>query len=258
MKLAQRTFRQADQSKFASVTGDRNPMHMDALQARRTQAGAPVVHGIHLLLWALDSLSAAHPELPSLRHLRAQFNKFVYLDECAEVVVTQQRETGIRLAITVDGAPRAKIAINFGEPMQGSSAMDTVSFEPVPRPREPLHLEFEQMHGRCGLLPFQMNEQDAAELFPAATRWMGARRIAALAASTCLVGMVCPGLHSIYSDLNVQTCAEAVPANALAFRCIEADPRFRSIDLEISGGGLAGVVQGFARTPPPRVARRRW
>ena len=48
-----RTFTADDQTRFAQVSGDYNPMHMDALQARRTQAGAPVVHGIHLLLWAL-------------------------------------------------------------------------------------------------------------------------------------------------------------------------------------------------------------
>ena len=29
-------------------------MHLDAIKARRTQGGVQVVHGIHLLLWALD------------------------------------------------------------------------------------------------------------------------------------------------------------------------------------------------------------
>ena len=35
-------------------------------------------------------------------------------------------------------------------------------------------------------------------MFPAAAEWLGARRIAALAASTNLVGMVCPGRHSVF------------------------------------------------------------
>ena len=34
-------------------------MHMDKVAARRTQAGAPVVHGVHLTLWTLDTLIAA-------------------------------------------------------------------------------------------------------------------------------------------------------------------------------------------------------
>jgi hypothetical protein len=50
-----------------------------------------VVHGIHLLLWALDSLAAAQPGLPPLRSIRAQFNKFVYLNEPADVVMLEQK-----------------------------------------------------------------------------------------------------------------------------------------------------------------------
>ena len=59
--LASRTFTEADQIRFADVSGDRNPMHLDAVKARRTQAGLPVVHGVHLLLWALDVLAREEP-----------------------------------------------------------------------------------------------------------------------------------------------------------------------------------------------------
>jgi acyl dehydratase len=87
IRLAQREFQYADQLRFASVSGDRNPMHVDALLARRTQAGAPVVHGIHLLLWTLDSLAAAQPDLAPLHGLRVQFSKFVYLNEQVDAIL---------------------------------------------------------------------------------------------------------------------------------------------------------------------------
>ena len=44
--LAFRVVDQALQERFAEFSGDRNPMHMDLVAARRTQAGAPVVHGV--------------------------------------------------------------------------------------------------------------------------------------------------------------------------------------------------------------------
>jgi hypothetical protein len=91
-------------------------------------------------------------------------------------------------------------------------------------------------------------------LFPAATQWLGARRIAALAATTLLVGMVCPGLHSIYSELSVTVCAESGAPDRLAFRVTETDPRFRSIDEEIAGGGFTGTLKCFARQPPTQQA----
>ena len=35
-----------------------NPAHMNPVVARRLQAGAPIVHGMHTLLWCLDVLAA--------------------------------------------------------------------------------------------------------------------------------------------------------------------------------------------------------
>lgn len=254
MKLAQRTFSRTDQMRFASASGDRNPMHVDPLRARRTQAGAPVVHGIHMLLWSLDALAAARPDLPPLRSLRAQFNKFVYVDEPVEVVLTQQAETGARLSLSVDGAARSKLTVSFGNPTETYPDWSAEPLHPAPLLSEPLSLTLEEMSSQSGNLALQLTPEDASELFPSATRWLGARRIAALAASTYLVGMICPGLHSIYSELTISTCPDPGDGDALAFRVTDTDPRFRTIEQEIAGGGLIGTVSGFARVPPAAQA----
>jgi NAD(P)-dependent dehydrogenase (short-subunit alcohol dehydrogenase family) len=254
MKLAQRTFSRTDQMQFASASGDRNPMHVDPLRARRTQAGAPVVHGIHMLLWSLDALAAARTDLPPLRSLRAQFNKFVYVDEPVEVVLTQQGETGARLSLSVDGTARSKLTVTFGNPTETYPDWSAEPLHPVPLLSEPLSLTLEEMSSQSGSLALQLTPADASELFPSATRWLGARRIAALAASTYLVGMICPGLHSIYSELAISTCVDSGDGDVLAFRVTDIDPRFRTIEQEIAGGGLIGTVSGFARMPPVEQA----
>ena len=74
------------------------------------------------------------------------------------------------------------------------------------------------MEGRSGRLAFASPPDAVAAMFPAASRWLGPRRVAALAATTLLVGMVCPGLHSIYGDLTVEACDEKVPEDRLGFR----------------------------------------
>jgi hypothetical protein len=254
MNLAQRSFSSADQMRFASACGDHNPMHVDALQARRTQAGAPVVHGINLLLWALDSLAAAQPDLPPLRGISAQFNKFVYLDEDVEAVLTQQGPASAGLSISVDGAPRSKVNLDFGNIVADCPGWFATSLELVPFTQAPRNLSMDQMAGLSGRLAFQMTAEDAAALFPAAAKWLGARRITALAASTCLVGMVCPGLYSIYSELSIVVCAESDLQDALAFRVTKTDPRFQLVEQEIAGGGLSGTVKSFVRTPPVQQA----
>jgi len=225
-------------------------MHVDQLQARRTPAGAPVVHGIHLALWALDSLAAAQPDFPPFSALRAQFNKFVYPDERVEVVLTQLGPTSAGMDISVDGAPRSKITVEFGDAAKGGTDWSSTSLESIPFSPAPLNLTFEQMSGRAGRLSFQMTPDEAVALFPAATRWLGARRIAALAASTYLVGMVCPGLNSIYGKLSISACADENQEDSLAFHATGTDSLFRSVDQEIAGGGITGTVRSFARTPP--------
>jgi hypothetical protein len=254
MSIAKRSFSSIDQERFASVSGDRNPMHLGALQARRTQAGAPVVHGINLLLWALDSLAAAQPDLPPLRALRAHFNKFVYLGECVEVALTKQGPSDARLNISVGGTSRSKITIAFGDAVEDCPGWSASSLELEPFSPVPLNLSFEQMSGRSGRISFQMTPEDTMAHFPAAARWLGTRRIAALAASSHLVGMVCPGLHSIYSELSINAYVESIPRDFLAFRVTDTDPRFRSVDQEIAGGGLIGAVYSSARMPPVEQA----
>lgn len=49
--LGGKTFTMADQSFFARLSGDFNPIHLDPLAARRTRAGDTVVHGVHMLAW---------------------------------------------------------------------------------------------------------------------------------------------------------------------------------------------------------------
>lgn len=254
MSIAKRSFSATDQMRFATASGDHNPMHMDALQARRTQAGAPVVHGINLLLWALNALAEAQPHLPPLRNLRASFNKFVYLEECVDVALTQRGPTGARLDLSVGGGSRSKIILAFGDTVEDCPEWMTSSLDVVPLSSAPLNLSFEEIAERSGRILFQMSPEVAMAHFPAATKWLGAQRIAALAASTYLVGMVCPGLHSIYSELSLRSCAESIPQDFLAFRVKEADPRFRTVDMEIAGGGLIGTVYSSARTPPVEQA----
>ena len=52
--LGERVFSDADQQWFAAASGDGNPMHVDAVAARRLLSGRQVVHGMHTLVQALE------------------------------------------------------------------------------------------------------------------------------------------------------------------------------------------------------------
>ena len=62
---------QARQAGFAALSDDRNPIHLDAEAARRTQAGAPIVFGVLTVLTALEACVGAGLDLTAFGGLRA-------------------------------------------------------------------------------------------------------------------------------------------------------------------------------------------
>jgi hypothetical protein len=244
--LHRRIFTEQDQARFASFSGDSNPMHMDALAARRTQAGAPVVHGVHLLLWALDQYAARHPMPGAPVSLQARFDKFCYVGDSAETLLVEASPSSVRLDIRIDGQPIAAVQIGLGALCAAAPTLPEAPLQPVPAAACDLALE--QMRDACGRLAFASGDAAAAAMFPHAAQWLGARRVASLACSTALVGMVCPGLHSIYGRLKLNVCE--TQGHALFYRVVSINDRFRMIRLAVAGGGLEGTLECFARLPP--------
>lgn len=241
-----RVFSDEDQEGFAALSGDRNPIHMDGLAARRTQAGAPVVHGVHLLLWCLDRAARELPNLSELASLRMRFEDFVYIGDSVEAVLIQQRTPGLRMDLRSRGLVVVRLSGTFG-PRRPAPEGEPVATQ-ILRPAAPAVIGFEELHDRSGRAALPDLER-AAAAFPDLARALGARRVAALIATTYLVGMICPGLHSVFGGMTVDLCDDA-GADCLDFRVTKTDPRFRSGYMKIAGGGLAGTVESFVRLPP--------
>src|SRR5258708_16262581 len=67
--------------------------------------------------------------------------------------------------------------------------------------------------------------------------------------------MICPGLHSIYSELSIRSCIASDPAEAgLAFRVTKTNPRYAIVTEEVVAANFTGTVKAFLRTPPMRQA----
>lgn len=244
MTIAERRFEMADQQRFAMLSGDHNPMHVDAVAARRTVAGEPVVHGLHLMLWGLDALAIAEPGLPPPNRLRADFNRFVTLGEPVTAAIHKRSEAAIQLRLSARGTIRCELTVGFGETPAAPPAIE--ASEIVAPATDPIDLPLEEMSGRRGLVPFATPPAAIAEAFPALARWIGAVRVAALAATTRLVGMIYPGLNSLYAGLKVDLVGSA--GDHLAFAMEE--PRHRMMTAQVQGGGIAGQLNSVMRMPP--------
>ncbi len=246
--LASRRFTPEDQLKFSALTGDFNPIHTESLAARRTQAGAPVVHGVHALLWLFDILAAHHPDLPVIASVKARFARMIYVGDEAEAIVTHRDSSALRAEVRVEGAACLYLGVTFGA---FSPALAELPGGEAMRPAKiPLDLPLEDMAGRFGTLDFSGTPEKMEKIFVHAARLLSPGRLAALGCSTLLVGMVIPGLHSLYAGLTLVFCEDNDPEPVLAFKVVTVDARFRLVKLKIRGGGLSGTLETFVRRPP--------
>ena len=111
--IAERVFTQSDQEQFAAFSGDWNPMHMDKVAARRTQPGAPVVHGVHLTLWALETLIRDGILGKAVQGIEATFVKFVYLDTPTTLVLGARDEDRLELTVVAAGVTTTSLTVKF-------------------------------------------------------------------------------------------------------------------------------------------------
>lgn len=100
----------------------------------------------------------------------------------------------------------------------------------------------------AGHVPIPVSHRSLCERFPALTAAIGNERVEGLVASSFLVGMVCPGLHSIYRSLTLSMIP--IDGSPLRFRVTYADPDYRFVRIATSGSGWGGVIDTNMRPPP--------
>jgi hypothetical protein len=240
--LAERTFTPADQEHFAALSGDFNPMHMDPVAARRTVFGAPVVHGVHLLLWALDSW--VRGRTIALERVKASFNRGVLVGDLVRVCLVKDGED-FALQIQRNESKLAPIRGKLGVAPQYARtfpAMDAV------RRRE---MNPAEAASASGTVPLTYDPTGASALFPHLSSALPRVQFAELLATTRLVGMECPGLHSLYSGLDLSFSGQATGEAVLNYRVTRADD-FGGLSLAVDGPGVHGEVRAFLRPPPSR------
>ncbi len=246
------TFDWPAQERFARWSGDRNPIHMDAVYARRTQVGAPVVHGIHLVLWALEHLAATQPF--TVHSLTAKFKAPAFVGEHLDLEVGAGAAGKRRIRVQGGGRTLAVIQLNADVSPSAEVAV-LAAVLPGQWPETPRLVTQEQMTTQESR--FELLEDPALmRWFPHLCTAIGATRVAALAGLSRLVGMICPGLYSVFNDVELAV-VEPLPfdptqtASApLTFRAISYDERFRLVRLQVGGAGIAALLGAYLRPSP--------
>jgi hypothetical protein len=251
-----REFSPDGQLAFARLSGDYNPIHLDPVAARRLLFGHPVVHGMHALLWAIDAWLEATTSVLRLKRLKAKFCASIPLNVAVELFARGKGPNEAQLEITSDEVKVATATISF-EPQTSSfesGARGVAIFHELPpfgdcRNRSPAELQ-----SASGEFPLYLEPVAATKLFPNAARLLPADQLAALLATTRVVGMEAPGLHSILAGVDFQDSSSGSASGqgaVLRYRTESYDERVSRLELRIAGNGFEGTVTSFVR-PEPR------
>ncbi len=220
-------------------------MHMDAVAARRLLSGRQIVHGIHTLICALDLWSGA---TAGPLQLNCNFANPVNVGDL--VVFNHFVDAGgrVRLVASVDGLVCTEITIDTVSPDLSVIARSAVAPAVLQR-IDTLAAPLDETPGsQVGdVIEIEAWPDPLAEQYPRAAALLGPQGLSALARLSFYVGMVCPGLHSVFSS--VQFTTSTVHNTTLIVEVRKYDPRFRLFTVAFSGA-LAGELRAFLRPPP--------
>ncbi len=238
--------------RFAELSGDRNPIHVDELASRRTPAGRPVVYGIHTVLLAVQSLVASERIVSPLAGLKVRFVHWAYPgDELSLIVAAGQELDPTRIRVEVCGMCVLTAELRYGSAPSDRQGSE-LKISPLARRTVPVERSFSDLE-ICSGHASTPSEAQACAHFPALAEHVTGKAVAEIVACSYIVGMEAPGLYSIYSsfDLTFTNSTHFGPADAaLSYRVVGLDERFRKVRISVQGSAICGVLNALMRIPP--------
>jgi NADP-dependent 3-hydroxy acid dehydrogenase YdfG len=199
-------------------------------------------------MWALDCLlRERHLPVVSIGALRAQFRKHIPIGVEATVSLLEETSEGFSLSIAIDVG-----VVTLIQGRWEAASRNVVVPEGLGNRSACEEWNFGKGAETRGVLPLQMDANLFRRLFPALARSIPHVQAAEIMATTRLVGMVCPGLHSLFVSLDLKPTTGDSNATELAYGVRRVNPRVKSVNLAVSGPTLQGAVASLVR-PSPQV-----
>jgi len=239
-------FNLSRQLAFANLSGDYNPLHTDAEQSRRSQFGGCVVHGVHLVLAALNSLELRIP--CTIVKLDAQFRSAVMVGEAVSLTHEWINDREVRIAVMVGRLLRTSVLVEIEE-IKSVQAVTRRNQWPMKVSVLPSLNEFIGFKGSDQLA---IDDEAFSELFPSLAVWLCRPDAAALLGTTRVVGMQCPGQWALFRRLMWHHVKRAeVIDDVIDFHVSKVDMRFAMLTLVLNVGGNEIQAEAMVRKPPP-------
>lgn len=235
---------------FARLSGDWNPLHVDPVAARRLMFGSTVAHGIDVLIRTIGE-AVRHERVGALATLSATFvaplrtGLPATIEPAADDAADRSR---VVYEVVSNGRLIQRVAMSFaaGPDVETGPALPASIAQAQPHARD-----FAALTDAKGSVPLALNPEIARTLYPETWYKLPPLQLAVLLATTRIVGMECPGLHSVYTELTLAFgTIDGTERPQLEYRVTKADHRFKFLTIEIDGGGARGQIGAMIRSAP--------
>jgi len=234
------------QHNFAELSGDFNPVHLHATVARRTVFGAVVVHGIHNLLSVIESFLSTLDQPLNIRRLKIRFSNPLFLHEQATTRFQLQSPNQYLFRQHMGGAETMVFSL---ETTDQTLPLDQSPINRANFSQQPDVLTMTGIQNLTGEITQAVDRDQLQQTFPKCIETFGLNNVVRILGLTRLVGMTCPGYHSMFSGLDLffdGPCQNG----ATDFKVTRHDDRISMIDMDVKGGTMTGVLNTFLRPPP--------
>jgi hypothetical protein len=233
---------------FSHLSGDNNPIHIDPIYARRSIYGAPIVHGINQVLHGLEKLTQKLNREIRIEELSSLFKTPLYLNRNIVIELNFLTENECLISVGDGATTTAQISVSFSDfkhpKKDGISNVQSYLEDPRTVDRN----EISNCSGNLEKCP---NLSLLSDMFPEIWKFMDVSQISVLLSSTKLVGTVCPGLNSIYSEIEIKFLSKET-VETLSYKVDEFDDRFNKVKIQLKNPSCIGKIVAFLRPEPAR------
>lgn len=238
-----------DQRVFSRISGDYNPIHLDARWAERVFPGRIVVYGILLALRALEEINFRAPFFG----LDVKFIKPIFLSEEVSLSCEEGHgKTEVKVLIDGDVAIKIQILHDQSARRQDIKLDDTLLPAAVSECNE---LTFEQIKDASGCVKLNESENFIESLFPNCCRQIGINTVKGMLALSQIVGMRCPGRRGMFSGFKLWICNKEMGNPHLSYKCVYANKSLGYSRLQVLGYGIGGIIEAYFTLPKDKLVK---